>query len=85
MAVLGYLLKLKGGLGLAFGAQFLHDFSTNNFLFNTLSTGKVSMPYLLSFPRYQTKCVKFLFRKLMMSQTIMADWEKKRGRWKYKN
>ena len=38
MAVLGYLLKLKGGLGLAFGAQFLHDFSTNNFLFNTLST-----------------------------------------------
>ena len=27
MAVLGYLPKLKGGLGLAFGAHFLHDFS----------------------------------------------------------
>ena len=37
------------------------------FLFNTLSKGKVSMPHLFSFPR----CViKFLFRQLMMSQTI---------------
>ena len=27
MAVLGYLPKLKRDLGLAFGAQFLHDFS----------------------------------------------------------
>ena len=32
--------------------------------------GKVSMSYLFSLPRYQTKCVKFLFRQLMMSQTI---------------
>ena len=32
---------------------------------------KISMPSLFSFPRYQTKCViKFLFRQLMMSQTI---------------
>ena len=32
---------------------------------------KVSMSYLFSFSRYQTKCViKFLFRQLMMSQTI---------------
>ena len=52
MAVLGYLPKLKGGLGQAFGAHFLHDFSIC-FLFNTLSTGKVSMSYLFSFPRYQ--------------------------------
>ena len=36
-----------------------------------LSMGNVSMPYLFSFLRYQTKCViKFLFRQLMMSQTI---------------
>ena len=27
MAVLGYLVKLKRGLGLAFGANFLRDFS----------------------------------------------------------
>ena len=32
MAVLGYLAKLKRGLGLAFGAQFLHDFSIKMFL-----------------------------------------------------
>ena len=29
MAVLGYLAKLKSGLGLAFGAHFLHDFHEN--------------------------------------------------------
>ena len=29
MAVLGYLAKLKRGLGLAFGAHFVHDFSIN--------------------------------------------------------
>ena len=27
MTVLGYLAKLKRGLGLPFGAHFLHDFS----------------------------------------------------------
>ena len=32
MAVLGYLQKLKGDLGLAFGAHFLHDFSIKIFL-----------------------------------------------------
>ena len=32
MAVLGYLAKLKRGLGLAFGAHFLHDFSIKMFL-----------------------------------------------------
>ena len=71
MAVLGYLPKLKEGLGLAFGAHFLHDFSLKNVLFNTLSTDKVSMSHLFSFPRYQSKCViKFLFSQLMISQTI---------------
>ena len=31
MAVLDYLAKLKRGLGIAFGAHFLHDFSKKNF------------------------------------------------------
>ena len=31
MNVLGYLPKLKMGLGLAFGAHFLHDFSLEMF------------------------------------------------------
>ena len=33
MAVLGYLTKLKRGLGLAFGAYFLHNFSIKNVLY----------------------------------------------------
>ena len=33
MAVLGYLPKLKGGLKLAFGAYFLHDFSIKMFFY----------------------------------------------------
>ena len=33
--------------------------------------GKVSMSQLISFLRYQTKCViKFLIRQFMMSQTL---------------
>ena len=32
MAVLAYIAKLKRGLGLAFGAHFLHDFSIKMFL-----------------------------------------------------
>ena len=68
MAVLGYLAKLRRGLGLAFGAHFLHDLSIKMFHIITLSMDKVSMPHLISFSRYQTKCViKFLFRQLMTS------------------
>ena len=38
MAVLGYLPKLKMGLGIAFVMYFLHDFSIKSSLFgNTLS------------------------------------------------
>ena len=33
MAILGYLVKLKRGLGLAFGAHFLHGFPVKMFLF----------------------------------------------------
>ena len=68
MAALGYLAKLNRDLGLAFVAHLLHDFSVKKFLINTLSMDKVSMLHLISFSRYQTKCViKFLFRQLMTS------------------
>ena len=40
---MGYLTKLKRGLGLAFDAYFLHDFYIKYFLFNTLSMDKVPM------------------------------------------
>ena len=33
MVVLGYLPELKRGLGITFGAYFLHDFSIKMFLF----------------------------------------------------
>ena len=64
MAVLGYLPKLKRGLGLTFAAHFLHDFSLKmNSLFNTLSMDKFSVSYLFSFSRYQTKCVEVKWQK----------------------
>ena len=57
---------------------------------------KVSVSHLISFSRYQTKCViKLSLRQLMMSwmskiflgstAKAMADRGKKRGRQKYKN
>ena len=61
MAVLGYLAKLKWGVGLAFDAHFLRDLFIKMFLIS-----KVSMSHVISFTRYQTKCViKWLFRQLM--------------------
>ena len=49
MAVLGYLAKLKKGLGVAFGAHFLHDFSIKSSLFSSSSMDKVSMSHLIFF------------------------------------
>ena len=49
--------KIKRGLGLAFGAHFLLIFPQKCSLFNIVSMAKVLMSYLLSFSRYQTKCV----------------------------
>ena len=51
----GYLPKLKRGLELAFGAHFLRDFPVKMFLFNTLFMDNVSLSYLFTFSRYQTK------------------------------
>ena len=63
--------KIKREPGISFWCTFYAWFFHKNVFFNTLSTEKVSMSYLFSFPRYQTKCViKFLFSQLMMSQTI---------------
>ena len=71
MAVLRYLEKLKRGLGLAFGAYFLHEFHIKFLVFNTLSIDKVLKSHLISFSRYQTKCfIKSLFRQVMTSQTL---------------
>ena len=43
---------------------------------------KVSMSYLFSFLRYQTKCVvKFLFRQLMMSQTLRIIFDQPLKQW----
>ena len=44
--------------------------------------GKVSMSYLFSFPKYQTKCgIKFLFRQLMKSQTIRFTLDQPLKQW----
>ena len=93
MAVLGYLPKIKRGLRLAFSTHFLHDFSIEMFLFNTLSTDKVSMSYLFFLLKISNKYVTtFLFRQLMTSKTLkfifnkaMEDSEKITGRQKRKN
>ena len=67
MAVLGYLAKLKRGLGLVFGAHFLHGFSVKMFCISLLMD-KVSVSHLISFSGYQTECViKFLLRQLITS------------------
>ena len=55
MQWLGYLPNMS--LELVFDAHFLHDFSIICSLFNTLPMDKVSMSYLFSFSRYETKCV----------------------------
>ena len=78
----GLFTKIKWGSGnsiwCTFSAWFFHK---NLFSFNTLSTGKVSMSYLFSFPRYKLKYVKFLFRQLMMSQTIRLMLDQPLQQW----
>ena len=82
MAFLGYLLKLKMGLGIASGAHFLHDFPIKCSSFNSLSLDKVSMSCLFYFLRYQTKCViKFLFRPLMTSQPLRFIFHQPLKQW----
>ena len=43
---------------------------------------KVSMSYLLSFSRYQTKCIiKLLFRQLMTSETLRFTLDQALKQW----
>ena len=48
-AVLGYLLKLKGGLGLASDAHFVHDFPIKMFLIQYSINGQSfnNVPFFL--------------------------------------
>ena len=78
MAVFGYLPKQKFGLGPAFGAYFLYDFSIKIFLIYNLSVEKVSMSYLFFFSRYQTNFKIYLGS----SSKAVADRETKSGRCK---
>ena len=64
MAVLACLPELKMGLGLAFGAHFLHDFHKNVSYLIPYQYTKYTSVYKV----YQTKCIiKFLFSQLMRS------------------
>ena len=96
MPVLGYLPKLKKGLGLAFGAHFLHDSARFQkcFLVNTLSMDKVSISYLFLLRISNKMCYQVLILTiddvinfkiyLQSSSKAMTDRKKKTGGQKYK-
>ena len=70
------------GLGLAFAAHFLHDFSIKMFFIWYSIYGQVSMPSHFSFSRYQTKCViEFLFWQLMASWTLRFIFDHSLKQW----
>ena len=85
MAVLGYLVKLKRGLGWAFGAHFLHDFSVKMLLIQFSINGQnVSVtPYF--FLKVSNKMCSYFKIFLGLISKAVADRGKKRGRRKYKN
>ena len=69
MTVLGYLPKLKEGLGLAFGAHFLYDFFHKN-VFYLILYQWAKFQCHTNFPSQDTKqnvLFKFLFSQLMVS------------------
>ena len=76
MALLGYLpIQYYRGLGLAFAAHFLDDFSKKCSLSDTPFMYKVSISYLFSFSGYQTKCViEFLISR---ERKELFRWNKK--------
>ena len=55
MAVLGYLPKLKWGLGLAFGEHFLHDFSIKMFFIYNSINGQTFNIMLFFLPKISNK------------------------------
>ena len=96
MAVLDYLAKLKRGLGLAFEAHFLHDFSIIMFLIQISINGQSLnvTPYFF-FKISNKMCYRVLIYAVddVVNVTIflgstskaISDGEKKRGRQKYRN
>ena len=65
MTVLGYLPKLKGGLGLAFAAHFLHDFSIKMFFIQYSINGESFNVITLFLPKISNK-ILLLFSQLMV-------------------
>ena len=71
-------LLMRGGRGLDINRQSL---LRNSKVFcrrslNTISMAKVSISYLLSSSRYQTKCViKILFKQLTTHKALLYDKE----------
>ena len=62
MAVLGYLAKLKGGLRLAFGAHFLHDFFCKN------------GPYLIFYQWTKFQCHTFFLSKDIKQNMLLSSY-----------
>ena len=68
MAVLGHLPTLKRGLGLAFGAYFLHDFTMKMFLFSYSIYQWIKFQCHIFIPSQdikQNSVIKFLFGQLI--------------------
>ena len=77
----GLFTKVKKGSGSSLWSTFSAWFSNENVPY-LISMDKVSMSYLYSFLRYQTKCViKFLFRQFMTSQTLSFIFNQPLKQW----
>ena len=62
MAVLGYLAKLKRGLGLTFSAHFLHDFSIKN------------VPYLILYQWTKFQCYTLFLSKDIKQNVLLSSY-----------
>ena len=82
MQWLFWVIKLKRDLGPAFGAHFQHDFLKSISYLILYELTKVSMSYLLSFWRCQTKCViKFIFRQLIKTWSLKLIFDHPLNQW----
>ena len=61
MAVLGYFAKLKKGLGLAFGAHFLYDFSIN-------------VPYLILYQWTKFQCHTLFLSQDIKQNVLLTSY-----------
>ena len=62
MAVLGCLPKLKQGLGLAFAAHFLYDFSIKN------------VPYLILYQLTEFRCRSFFASQNIKQNVLLSSY-----------